>query len=376
VEALRRHGVSPSQADAAAAGLQPAAVVVDGVPADTREALTAAARAQGTSHLSGDGWVLLAGDAARLAGLARPGASPLPAELADALARGLRGAFTPPLAWSTARGDLSLERPLVMGILNVTPDSFSDGGRWLEPAAALAQAGRLLADGADLLDIGGESTRPGRPAPVPVEEEWRRLAPVLDGLAREFPAAPLSVDTVKAETARRALDAGVWIVNDVSGLRHEPALAAVCAAAGAGLVLMHSRGSLAELATYDHASYVDLVGEVLAELAAAVAAAELAGVPREGIAVDPGLGFGKQPEQNLRLLDQLGALLTFGRPVVVGPSRKRFLGTLTGRPAEQRDLATAAACVAAYERGAHVFRVHAVRETREALAIAHAVRTS
>jgi dihydropteroate synthase len=376
VEALVRRGFPPTQADAAAAGLQPAAVMLDGVSEREREALAAAARAQGTAHLSGDGWLLLAGDAARLAGLARPGSSPLPQTLAADLGRVLRGAFEPPAVWRTARGELALDRPLVMGILNVTPDSFSDGGRWLEPAQALAHAVRLVADGADILDVGAESTRPGRPAPVSPEEEWRRLAPVLDGLRRECPATPISVDTVRADTARRALDAGACIVNDVTGLRHDAALADVCATAGCGLVLMHSRGALAELATYDHAAYDDLVQDILAELEGAVTVATRAGVREAAIALDPGFGFGKRPEQNLQLLDRLPALATLGRPLVVGPSRKRFLGAVTGRPVEERDLATAAACVTAFERGAHVFRVHAVRETREALAVANAVRTA
>jgi dihydropteroate synthase len=242
------------------------------------------------------------------------------------------------------------------------------------PGAALAQAERMLADGADLLDIGAESTRPGRPAPVSAADEWQRLDPILGEVVRRWPDVPVSVDTVKAETARRALDAGAWIVNDVSGLRHDPAVADVCAAAGAGLLLMHSRGSLAELATYDHAEYDDLLIDVVEELRPVVAMAETRGVARDRIAVDPGFGFGKQPEQNLRLLDRLAAVRSLGRPIVVGPSRKRFLGVVTGRDAEERDVATAAACVLAYERGARVFRVHGVRDARDALRVAHAVR--
>jgi dihydropteroate synthase len=376
-EALACRGLSGIQADAAAAGLEPAAVVVDGVDDGEREALTRAARVQGLASLSGAGWVLLAGDVARLAGLARPGgAAGLPAGLAGPLGGALRGTFEPVERWRTARGALALDRPLVMGILNVTPDSFSDGGRWLDPAAAAAHAEAMLAAGADLLDVGAESTRPGRPAPVPAEEEWRRLAPVLADLVRRFPDVPISADTVKAATARRALDAGAWIVNDVSGLRHDPALADACAARGAGLVVMHSRGALADLATYAHADYGALLREVADELADMVRAAEARGVPADAVAIDPGFGFAKRPEQNLRLLDRLGALRALGRPIVVGPSRKRFLGTVTGREAAERDAATAAACVLAYERGAHVFRVHAVGETRDALRVAHAVRTA
>lgn len=278
--------------------------------------------------------------------------------------------------WPTARSAIALDRPLVMGILNVTPDSFSDGGLWLDPDAALAHAEQMLAEGADLLDVGAESTRPGAPAPVPAEEEWRRLGPVLEGLVRRFPGVPISVDTVKAETARRALEAGAWIINDVTGLRHDPAVADACAAHGAGLVLMHSRGDLRDLATYTHATYGALMTEIAEELDAMVRTAQGRGVAPEGIAVDPGFGFGKRPEDNLRLLSRLAALRALGRPIVVGPSRKRFLGAVTGREAAERDAATAAACVLARERGAHVFRVHAVRETRDALRVTHAVRTA
>jgi len=377
-EALACRGVPGTQADAAAAGLQPAAVVVDGVTDGDREVLTRAARSQGLASLSGAGWVLLAGDTARLAGLAaRPGgAAGIPEPLAAPLGGALRGSFEPPEAWRTARGALTLDRPLVMGILNVTPDSFSDGGRWLDPSAALAHADRMLAEGADLLDVGAESTRPGRPAPVPADEEWRRLAPVLNDLARRVPAVPISVDTVKAETARRALEAGAWIVNDVTGLRRDPALADVCAAAGAALIVMHSRGDLADLATYAHATYGALMSEIAEELAGMVRTAEARGVAPAAIAVDPGFGFAKRPEHNLQVLDRLAALRALGRPIVVGPSRKRFLGVVTGRDAGQRDAATAAACVLAYERGAHVFRVHAVAPTRDALRVAHAARTA
>jgi dihydropteroate synthase len=234
----------------------------------------------------------------------------------------------------------------------------------------------MLTEGADLLDVGAESTRPGRPAPVPADEEWRRLEPVLAGIVRRFPEAPISVDTVKAETARRALDAGAWIINDVTGLRRDPAVADACAACGAGLVLMHSRGDLAELATYAHATYGALMSEIAEELEGMIRSAEQRGVGPARIAVDPGFGFAKRPEHNLRLLDRLAALRALGRPIIVGPSRKRFLGAVTGREAAARDAATAAASVMAYERGAHVFRVHAIPETRDALRVAHAARTA
>lgn len=375
-EVLERRGVPADRAAAAATGLAPVRLVLDGLPPPVEEELARAARADGLACLSGDGWLLLAGDAARLAGLGRPERGVVPAELLAAFGAALHGVLDPPTVWETGRGALSLDRPVVLGIVNVTPDSFSDGGRYLDPDAALRHAERLLADGADVLDLGAESTRPGRPAPVAADEEWRRLAPVLDALARRFPAAPLSVDTVKADTARRALEAGGWIVNDVSGLRHDPRLAEVCAVGCAGLVLMHSRGPLTAMATYEHAAYTDVVDEVRDELAGSLRAAEAGGVPAARIVVDPGLGFAKRPEHNLEVLDRLAELAVLGRPILVGPSRKRFLGAVTGRPPEERDAATAAACVTAYERGARLFRVHDVAGTREALDLAHAIRAA
>ncbi|UCF42101.1 MAG: dihydropteroate synthase [Gemmatimonadota bacterium] len=274
------------------------------------------------------------------------------------------------------RGVLSLEQPAVVGILNVTPDSFSDGGRFLDAAAALEQAARLVAAGAHMLDVGAESTRPGRPEPVSVEEEWRRLEPVLHELTVRHPAVPVSVDTVKAETAARALAAGAWAVNDVSGLRLDPEVADVCAEHGAGLVLMHSRGSVSEMAGYEHATYDAVVDDVIRELEAAVEVALGRGVARERIVLDPGLGFSKRPEQNYAVLRGLPSLVALGRPVMVGPSRKRFLGAVTGGDVGERDAATATACAAACLGGASLFRVHAVQPVRDALAIAHAIRSA
>jgi dihydropteroate synthase len=278
--------------------------------------------------------------------------------------------------WKTARGLIPLDWPVIAGILNITPDSFSDGGRFLEPAAALRHAEEMIGQGADLLDLGAESTRPGRPEPVSAAEEWRRLEPVLRELVRAFPDTPLSVDTVKSETARRALDAGAWVVNDVSGLRADEQIAAVCAAAGAGLILMHSRGTVSDMATYDHATYQDVPGEVTAELGASLALAERHGVARKAIVLDPGLGFSKRPEHNYAALRGLGQLAALGPPVMIGPSRKRFLAAATDAPVAQRDPATAAACVAGYFLGAGLFRVHNVGLAREALTIAHAIRTA
>jgi dihydropteroate synthase len=200
---------------------------------------------------------------------------------------------------------------------------------------------------------------------------------VVEALVREHPGVLVSVDTVKAEVARAALEAGAAIVNDVTGFRLDPSMAKVAAAAGAGVVLMHSRGPLLEIASYTYADYAgDVVGGVLAELRDAVSAAARAGIAEDAIAVDPGFGFSKTVEQNLHLLDQLPALQALGRPVLVGPSRKRFLGAVTGRPVEDRDRATAAACALAWERGARLFRVHDVAAARDALAVAAALGTA
>lgn len=278
-----------------------------------------------------------------------------------------------PSVWEMRRGKVALDRPVVVGIVNVTPDSFSDGGLYLEPEAALAHAEELLAAGADMLDVGAESTRPGSQGPVPPDEEWRRLEPVLRGIVARFPAVPVSVDTVKAATARRALEAGAWIVNDVSGLRLDPAIAEVCAAYDAGLVLMHSRGDVATMASYTHAHYADVVAEMVNELAQAVASARARGVAASRIVVDPGLGFSKTPEQSYRALRGVPVLLRLGHPVMLGPSRKRFLGAVTGREVGERDVATAAACAVGWLLGARLFRVHAPRPARDALAVAHAV---
>jgi dihydropteroate synthase len=211
---------------------------------------------------------------------------------------------------------------------------------------------------------------------VPVEEELRRSIPIVEMLARELPATPLSIDTIKATVARAALDAGAAVVNDVSGLRFDADLGRAVAGTGAGLVLMHSRGSSLELANYTHADYGDdLVGAVITELRAGLSRATDAGIAPSAVAADPGLGFGKTPAQSLALLDSLDALQCLGCPLYVGPSRKRFLGDATGLPVEARDTATAAACVLAWERGARIFRVHDVGPTREALAVAHALDT-
>jgi len=277
---------------------------------------------------------------------------------------------TYPAIWRIRGQTLSLERPLVVGILNVTPDSFSDGGRWAEPAAALARARRMVDEGADLLDVGGESTRPGA-APVSAEEELRRVLPVLRAILADL-RVPVSVDTRRAAVARAALDAGAHAVNDVSALG-DPAMAPAVAASGAGLVLMHMRGTPETMQSLT--GYGDVAEEVAAELEPALARAAGAGIEAERIVVDPGIGFAKTAGQNLELIARLEVLGgRLGRPVLLGASRKAFVGALLGgAPAEERDAGTVGACVAGLARGARIFRVHEVRAARQALDVADAV---
>lgn len=270
--------------------------------------------------------------------------------------------------WRLRGHVLDLDRPRIAGILNITPDSFSDGGRFLDPAAARDHAVAMAAAGADLIDVGAESTRPGA-GPVPADEEWRRLAPVLAGLADL--AVPISVDTMKREVAERALDAGAAAINDVTALRNDPGLAEVVGRSGAGLVLMHMRGSPRTM--QDDTRYGDLVGEVRAALERARAMALEAGCGPDQVAIDPGIGFGKSMEGNLELIARLDELAGTGAPVWIGPSRKSFIGSLLGLPAGERLEGTIAACVEALARGAHVFRVHDVAPIRRALDVAWAV---
>ncbi len=375
-DALVRRGMDESHASSAALGLRPLTLVVDSRAQETRDALAAAARRLGVECLTDDGWTLLAGSASQLAGLTRSVTATIPRPVVDQLSQLLRGMLQSRVSWTTARGSIDLGRPVVAGILNITPDSFSDGGSYLDPAAALRHAEHMIEAGAGMLDLGAQSSRPGRTDQVSAEEEWRRLAPVLGELTRSHPRTPISVDTVRAETAARALETGAWAINDVSGLRFDPAIADVCASHGAGLILMHSRGSFAEMATYDHARYSDVVAETVWELVGSVESAESRGVERDRIVIDPGLGFSKLPEQNYRVVAGLPALASLGLPVMLGPSRKRFLGTVTGQPAAERDHATAALCVAARSLGASLFRVHAVRLVKEALDIAAEIESA
>jgi len=252
----------------------------------------------------------------------------------------------------------------VMGIVNVTPDSFSDGGLFLDAEAAVAHGRALAAEGAQILDIGGESTRPGA-QPVDADEETRRVMPVIESLAGG--GAQISIDTTKAAVARRALEGGATIVNDVSALRFDPELAGVTASAGATCVLMHMLGEPRTM--QDNPTYDEVVSDVKAFLEERLAFAVREGIPEERIWLDPGIGFGKTVEHNLELIERLDEIAAIGRPVVFGASRKSFLAKLTGRLVDERLAGTIAANIIAYERGARVFRVHDVAPTVDALKV-------
>ncbi len=374
--ALRSHGWEDGLARASAGGIHPVAFHLTGLSQGALEALVRFGGGLGLEVVTGDDWAIVAGSRSRMSAFARPWTAPEPL-VEVAVQVGLAMPADPGLGWRTARGTLQLDQPILVGILNVTPDSFSDGGRFTGADRALAHADSLLRDGAMVIDVGGESTRPGRTDLIPAEEELRRVAPVVEALVRAHPQLPVSIDTVKAAVAEAALDRGAAIVNDVSAFRFDASMGRIVAAAGAGAILMHSRGGLLDIASYQHADYDgDVVGGVLVELRERLSAALEAGVPADAIVLDPGFGFSKTVEQNVALFDQLGALQALGRPLLVGPSRKRFLGAITGLPVDERDRATAAACALAWERGARLFRVHAVAAAREALALAQALENS
>jgi dihydropteroate synthase len=258
----------------------------------------------------------------------------------------------------------------IMGVVNVTPDSFSDGGRYLDAHAAIEHGLELEAEGATILDVGGESTRPGAD-PVPEDEELRRVLPVIEGLIARGAGARISIDTSKAAVAARALQDGATLVNDVTALRGDPDMAGVVAAAGADCCLMHMLGDPRTM--QDNPHYDDVVGDIKAFLEERMAFAVAAGIAEDRILLDPGIGFGKTIEHNLELLRRLGEFLDLGRPVVIGTSRKSFLGRLTGREStDDRLAATIATNVLAYERGARVFRVHDVGPVHDALTVASA----
>ena len=274
--------------------------------------------------------------------------------------------FPPCMIWQTSKRKLSFDSPLVMGILNVTPDSFSDGGEFLSTDAALRHAEKLISEGVDIIDIGGESTRPGSQA-VSIEDEIARVVPVIEAITKRFETC-ISVDTSKSEVAERAIDAGAEIINDISGLRFDPRIADIAASLNAGLVLMHSRGSFETM--HGQETVEDIFSEVKGDLHRAIESARCRGVSDGQIALDIGIGFSKTPEQNLELLAKLGKIVAEfkGYPMLVGASRKSFIAKICGdRPANERLGGSLAAAMIAVQKGARIVRVHDVRETVSAI---------
>lgn len=280
-----------------------------------------------------------------------------------------------PDSWRIKSGELAIDRPIVVGILNATPDSFSDGGQFESTDAALAQVDRMVAEGADAVDVGGESTRPQGAHPVSAAQEAGRVLPIVRAVRGRFVGLPISIDTTKAEVALAALAEGADIINDVSGFRIDPRMGEIAAAMHAGVVLMHSRGSVEEMGTYRHANYSDdVVADVQAELNRSLTTALEAGVERRAIVLDPGIGFAKRSEHSLRVLAGLERLMSLGCPIMVGVSRKRFVGELSGvATARERVAGTVGANVAALMNGARLFRVHDVAPNRQALDVAWGV---
>lgn len=294
----------------------------------------------------------------------------LPALAAD-LKQVLASATQRPRFWRTGQQELSLERPLIMGILNCTPDSFSDGSLYSDPQRALDRTLEMVAEGADIVDIGGESTRPGS-APVPAEDELKRVIPVITALAGRT-SCPISIDTWKSPVARAAMDAGAAIINDISGFNLDPQMAAVAARTGAGVVLMHTRGTPQSM--QHDTVYADLIGEITHSLRQSVAMAGAAGIEQDRIAIDPGIGLPKTVTQNLEVLRRLREFTSLGLPLLVGTSRKSFIGKVLGREADQRTYGTAATAALAILGGADILRVHDVGAMRDVADMAHAITT-
>ena len=266
------------------------------------------------------------------------------------------------------------DRTLVMGIINVTPDSFADGGVRFDPERAVADGLQMIEDGADILDVGGESTRPGA-EPLPEAEELRRVLPVLEGLAAAARGIPVSIDTYKARVVREAVARGAVMVNDVSALQYDPDLTTAVAETGAALVVMHNRGRSREM--YREAAYQDVAGETAAEVRAGMERAVQAGVARDAIIVDPGLGFAKRAEHSYTVLADLQRLRALDRPILCGPSRKSFLTLAIGaRAPAERDWGTAAAVAISVQLGAHIVRVHAVKEMVDVVRVADRIAAS
>jgi dihydropteroate synthase len=372
-EEFRRFGVDPGP-EAAAFACNRLVRITDASPATIRRLRKEVRGLGGRTTMAGDGsaGLFLVGSTATLRGLCRrlPTLSGDWAGISAQLTDLLDNLETSPpyLAGRTCR--ISLDRPRIMGVVNVTPDSFSDGGRYFTPDSAVRRGRDLAAEGADLLDIGGESTRPGA-APVSAQEEIDRVVPVIEALRREIDL-PLSVDTTKAAVARAAISAGAEFINDISGLRLDPEMLQAAAAGGAGVFLMHTRGRPEEMQR--DTFYRDLIGEVVAYLGDSLAMAATAGICAEKLAIDPGIGFGKSAEGNLEILRRLQDLAVLGRPILLGTSRKSFIGRLLGQPDPGQRLAGTLATVAlGVAGGAHFFRVHDVRAARETALVAWAV---
>jgi dihydropteroate synthase len=263
------------------------------------------------------------------------------------------------------------DKTYIMGILNVTPDSFSDGGRFFDPASAIHRGVQMVEDGADIIDIGGESTRPGAD-PITIEEELRRTIPVIEALARKI-RTPISIDTCKAEVAKSALEAGAAIVNDISGLRYDPRMAKVVAGYSVPVVIMHMKGSPKDMQKAP--VYEALIPEILDYLREGIRMATEAGIPEDKIIVDPGIGFGKRFEHNLEIIHNLCEFVLLEKPLLVGPSRKAFIGKILGDvPSEERLEGTAAAVAISIFNGAHIIRVHDVKEMAKVVKVADAIK--
>ncbi len=276
------------------------------------------------------------------------------------------------LTWEFGSESFDCSKPVIVGIINVTPDSFSDGGRFFEPEDAIRQGIALAEDGADILDIGGESTRPGSD-PVSEAEELRRVIPVIEGIRETGVSAPISIDTRRIEVARKAVEAGATIVNDVSAFRDSTELASFCAENKLGVVLMHMLGTPRNMQVDPH--YDDVIEEIGAFFEERMEFATSEGIPAERIVLDPGIGFGKLLEHNLRILRECFKWMKLGRPIMIGPSRKRFIGELLDVEVGERLPGTIGACVTAYMTGARVFRVHDVVPIKHALEVAYSIIT-
>lgn len=372
---LMRLGIDPSEAAEAAAGLDRRMVRLDAVPWRVAVRLREELRGFGGEALfavGASGAVILVASTLQLRLLCGrlEGAGNGLGETASHIAALLHRLEQSPRRLVGRSCTISLDRPRIMGVLNVTPNSFSDGGRFASIDSALRHAETMAEEGADLIDIGGETTRPGAPE-IPVAMELDRVLPVLEALRREFDL-PLSIDTTKSAVAASALAAGAEFINDISGFTFDPRMAAVVAAGGGGVFLMHTRGRPDRM--QQETDYVDLLGEVIAHLRRGLAEAATAGIPEEKLAIDPGIGFGKDAEGNLELLRRLPELRSLGRPILLGTSRKSFIGRVIGQPEpQQRIFGTVATVALGVERGAHLFRVHDVRPAREAALMAWAI---